>query len=103
MTGSSYNSTFKSPIISPESCFESPFYTRRFGPNKSIYIRRFENRDPGRLHGIRRKNRPKQFQIENDSEKGGTIPGRSRHRPVSPSFTNDTSNLGCFLGAASRP
>ncbi len=60
------------------------FYTRRFGPNESRYIRRFENRDPGRLHGIRRKNRPEWFQIENGSQKGGTIPGRSRHKPGFP-------------------
>ena len=70
MTGLSYNSTFKSPIISPESCFESRFYTRRFGPNESTYTSRFENRDPGRFRGIRKKNRPKRFHIENDSEKG---------------------------------
>src|SRR5881397_796967 len=84
MTGLSYNSTFKSPIISPESCFESRFYTRRFGPNESTYTSRFENRDPGRFRGIRRKNRPKRFQIENESQKGGTIPGRSRHKPPLP-------------------
>src|SRR6266700_1853811 len=28
--------------------------------------------------------RPKQFQIENDSQKGGTIPGRSCHKPALP-------------------
>src|SRR6266568_2995252 len=56
--------------ISPESCFESPFYTRRFGPHESTYIRRFENRDPSRLQTTNAKNRPKQFQIEMDSQKG---------------------------------
>ena len=60
------------------------FYTCRLIPNESRYIRRFENRDPGRLHGIRRKNRPEWFQIENGSQKGGTIPGRSRHKPGFP-------------------
>jgi len=57
------------------------FYTRRLIPNESRYIHRFENRDPDRLRGIRRKNRLKRFQIENDSQKGGTIPGRLRHKP----------------------
>src|SRR6266568_4367025 len=78
------NCTFKSPRISLESRFESSFYTRRLGPHESRYFRRFENRDLGRLHGIRRKNRPKRFRIENDSRKGGTIPGRSCHRPATP-------------------
>ena len=73
------NSLLKSPIghnpkpsiISPEPRFEAGFYTRRFGPHESIYISRFENRDPGRFQGIKRKNRLKRFQIENDSQKGG--------------------------------
>ena len=78
----------KSPRISPESVFNSGFYMRRFGPNESRYIRRFENRDLGRLYGIRRENRLKRFHIGNDSEKGGTIPGRPRHKPLFPSQRN---------------
>src|SRR6059036_584105 len=74
---------FKSPIISPESRLESAFHTDRFGPNESRYNRRFENRDSSGLHGIRKKNRLNQFQTENDSQKGGTIPGKSRHKPPS--------------------
>ncbi len=74
----------KSPVISPESRFETGFYNRRLIPNESTYNRRFENHDPDRLCGIRRKNRPKQFQIENDPQKGGTIPGRSRDKPPLP-------------------
>ena len=61
-------------INRPESALNrvlrAHFYTRRFGPHESTYIRRFENRDLSRLYGIRRKNRPKRFQIENDSQKG---------------------------------
>jgi len=72
---------FKSPRISPESLLDPDFYKRRLIPYESTYIRRFENCDPGRFYGIRGKNRPKQFQIENDSQKGGTIIGRSRHKP----------------------
>ena len=71
------HSRFKSFTISPESCFESPLYTRRFGPNESAYISRFENRDLGRFHGIRRQNRLKRFQIENDSQKRGYHSWRS--------------------------
>src|SRR5881296_649159 len=81
---------FKSPIISPESRFEAGFYRRRLIPYESTYIRRFENRGLSRFRGIRKKNRPKRFQIENDSQKGGTIPGRSRHRPLLGFLASDT-------------
>ncbi len=74
----------KSPIISPESCFEPGFYNRRLMPYESTYIRRFKNRDSSRLYGITGKIRLKRFHIENDPQKGGTIPGRSRHKPPLP-------------------
>src|SRR6266568_3727572 len=89
-------STFKSSRISPESRLESHFYNRRLIPYESTYISRCKNRDPDRLCGIRRKNRLKRFQIENGSQKGGTIPGRSRHRQDSPGnwFVNCPEKFG---------
>src|SRR6266571_4598807 len=92
-----------SPSNHPESALNqvvrADFYTRRFGPYESTHIRRFENRNPGRLCEIRRKNRLKQFQIENDSRKGGTIPGDLHHKPAHPpSFTNSTGDLRLFFG-----
>ena len=81
------NQPQNSPSNRPESALNralrAHFYTRRFIPYESTYIRRFEKRDPSRFQRIRSKNRPKQFQIEIDSQKGGTIPGDLRHRPVS--------------------
>src|SRR5213594_675617 len=56
------------------SLFETGFCTRRFGPYESAYLSRFKNRHLGRFYGIRGKNRLKRFQIENDPQKGGTIP-----------------------------
>ncbi len=96
------------PKSAPNRVLRVGFYTRRFGPYESTYIRRFENRDPGRLHGIRRKNRLKRFQIENDSQKGGTIPGGSRHRPVRPDVllslsTRCTDGGLRFLGSSACP
>src|SRR5881628_3570948 len=98
MTDSSPSkSTFKSSIISPESRFETGFYTRRLVPYESTYISRFEKRDPSRFRGIRWKNRLKRFQVENGSQKGGTIPGRSRHKPPLPSRT-DASAMSLIPG-----
>jgi len=73
----------KSPIISPDSRFESGFYTRRFGPHEIRYLSGFENGDSSRFRGIRRKNHPKRFQIENDSEKRGYHSGDFRHESAS--------------------
>ena len=64
------NPTLKSPIISPESLFESGFYKRRFGPNECARFPDVKIVHLGRLCIIRRQNRLKWFQIENDSEKG---------------------------------
>src|SRR6266567_2380793 len=58
----------------PESALNrvlrADFYKRRLIPNESTYIRRFKNRDPSRLRVISGENRLKQFQVENDSQKG---------------------------------
>src|SRR5712692_6506919 len=73
------------PLSALNRVLRADFYKRRFGPYESTYISRFEKCDLGRLRGILKKNRLKQFQIENDSQKGGTIPGKSRHKvPISP-------------------
>ena len=72
------------PLSALNHVLRAHFYTRRFGPNESGYLSRFENRDPSRFQRIRKKNRPERFQIENDSQKGGTIPGRSCHKPALP-------------------
>ncbi len=60
---------------------ELPKAPRRFTPARKCWISRFEKRDPADYTGIRRKNRPKQFQIENDSRKRDTIPRRTRRKP----------------------
>ena len=64
---------------------ELPKAPRRFTPARKCWISRFEKRDPADYTGIRRKNRPKQFQIENDSRKRDTIPRRTRRKPSFPS------------------
>jgi len=58
------------------------FYKRRFGLYESTYLSRFEKCDLGRFRGILKKNRLKQFQIENDSQKGGTIPSKCVTNPI---------------------
>jgi hypothetical protein len=70
----------KSPIISPDSGFESRLHSPTYRPRtkvaKSLGTK---NRDLDRLCKISRKNPLKRFQIENDSQRG-TIPGRSRRK-----------------------
>src|SRR6266700_3094539 len=78
--GPTRNSRHRNPRTSrqenrPESALNyvlrADFSTRRFGPNESPRFPDVKNRDPGRFHGIRRQNRLKRFQIENDSKKRG--------------------------------
>src|SRR5881397_3368197 len=59
------------PESAPNHVLRAHFYTRRFGPNEFPRFPDVKNRDPSRFHGIRRKNRLKRFQIENDSRKRG--------------------------------
>src|SRR5881628_1891948 len=85
-TGSETSLDSFPPSNRPESALNrflrAHFYKRRFGLYESTYLSRFEKCDLGRFRGILKKNRLKQFQIENDSQKGGTIPSKCVTNPI---------------------
>jgi hypothetical protein len=68
----------KSPKISPFHTLKPGFLDTTKLQKESARKSRMGNREQGRIQGISGENRPKQFQTENTSQKGGYLNGHSQ-------------------------